>query len=177
MSKNETIRYNSFKALLFISEQHPRVLYPKWDSFAELINSDNTNFKYIAIYIIANLTKVDTDYKFEKIFEKYYSLLDDKSVIPASHLAGNSGKIVKAKPKLQTKITDNLLSLDKTHHDAERKDLVKGYAIESFSEYFKEAENKQRIIEFIKEQLKSKSPTTRKTAKRFLNKWDVVEPN
>ena len=172
LSKKETIRYNCFKALLLISEKHPEVLYHKWDFFVELLSSDNAYWKYIAIYIIANLIRIDTKNKFEKIFDKFYHLLNDKSVIPAAHLAGNSGKIAQAKPKLQTKITNKLLAIDETHHDPERRDLIKGYAIESFSEYFEEAKNQDKIIEFVKKQLDCKSPKTRKIAKEFLKKWD-----
>ena len=174
ISKKETIRFNSFKTLLLISEEHPEMLYPKWDFFVELLSSDNTYWKYIAIYIIANLTKIDTKNKFEKIFDKFYHLLNDKSMIPAAHLAGNSGKIAQTKPKLQTKITNKLLSIDKTHHTPERRDLIKSYAIESFSEYFEEAENKDKIIEFVKQQLNCKSPKTRKIAKDFLKKWEKI---
>jgi len=96
--KTETIRFNSFKALLLICEEHPERLYPKWESVEDLLSSKNTYHKYIAIYLIANLTRVDTEGKFEKIFELFYGLLDDKSIIPASHVAGNSGRIVRAKP-------------------------------------------------------------------------------
>ena len=162
------IRYPSFKALLLISEEHPEMLYPEWDFIADLINSDNSYRKLIAVRLIANLTKADTENKFEKIFNKYYNLLND-SVIVAGHLAGNSGKIVKAKPKLETEITNKLLKIDRTDH--KHKELIKGYAIEAFSEYFEEAENKKGIIEFVKNQLKAKSPRTRKKAKEFLKKW------
>ncbi len=171
LSKKETIRFNSFRILVLISEKHPKVLYPKWDFFAELLSSDNTYHKYMAIYIIANLTGTDTKNKFERIFNKYYSLLNDKSIIPAAHVAGNSGKIVQAKPELQTKITNKLLSIDKTPHEPERRDLIKGYAIEAFSEYFEEAKNKKRIIEFAKKQLKSKSTRTKRVAHKFLKRW------
>ncbi|MGB7061681.1 MAG: hypothetical protein WBF13_04920, partial [Candidatus Zixiibacteriota bacterium] len=131
----------------------------------------NTYFKYIAIYIIANLTEVDTKGKFEKIFDKFYALLDDKSMIPTAHVAGNSAKIAKAKPKLQTKITNKLLTIDNTHHHPERRDLIKGYAIEAFSAYFEGAKNKRKILEFVKKQTDSKSPRTRKKAQEFLKKW------
>jgi hypothetical protein len=170
LSKKESARHASFRALLSISEERPEVLYPEWDFFADLIRSDNTSFKYIAIYIIANLTKTDTENKFEKMFEKYYGLLDDASVIPAAHVAGNSGKIARAKPGLQTKITNKLLNIDKTHHAPGRKELIKGYAIEAFGEYFSEAKDRQKIIEFVEKQLNSKSPRTKKTAQRFLEK-------
>jgi len=172
LCKKETIRFNSFRILLLISEKHPKELYPKWDFFAELLSSDNTYHKYIGIHIIANLTRADTKNKFEKIFNTYYRLLDDKSIIPAAHAAGNSGKIARAKPELQTKITNKLLSIDETNHEPERKDLIKGYAIESFNEYFEEAKNKKGIMGFAEKQLKSKSPRTKKKAKQFLKKWD-----
>jgi len=171
LSKKEKIRFNCFNVLLHISEKHPKALYSKWNFFAKLLSSDNTYLKYIAIHIIANLTRIDTKNKFEKIFNKYYKLFDDKSMIPASHVAGNSGKIVRAKPKLQIRITNRLLSIDKTHHHPERKDLIKGYAIESLDEYHKEVKNKKKILEFVKRQLKAKSPKTKKIAKEFLKKW------
>ncbi|MFX0161913.1 MAG: hypothetical protein ACFE68_01075 [Candidatus Hodarchaeota archaeon] len=172
LSKKDEKREPSFKALLQISEEHPELIYSEWDYFAELLTSDNSFHKYMAIYLIASLTRVDKENKFEKIFDKYYDLLDYKSVIPPSHTAKNSGKIAKAKPNLQTKITNKLLSIDETHHKPERKDLIKGYAIEAFNEYFEEAENKKEILEFVKKQLKSKSPTTIKKAKEFLKKWE-----
>jgi len=63
-SKKDEIRYSSFKALLIISEEYPEKLYPEWDFFAGLINSDNSYKKLIALRLIANLTKVDTKNKF-----------------------------------------------------------------------------------------------------------------
>jgi len=92
-------------------------------------------------------------------------------VVTANYLAEVSGKIAKAKPELQTKITNKLLSIDETHHDPERRDLIKSYVIESFSEYFEEAGNKAEIIEFVEKQLDCISPKTRKIAKEFLKKW------
>jgi len=169
LSKKDTIRYNSFRALLLISEEHPEVLYPKWDFFADLINSDNSYRKLIGVRIIANLTWADTENKFEKIFDKYYDLFND-SVIVAGHLAANSGKIAKAKPKLQTKITDKLLNIDETNQ--KHKDLVKAGAIEAFDEYFEEAKDKKKILEFVKDQLKCRSPKTKKKATEFLRKWE-----
>ncbi|NIN00243.1 MAG: hypothetical protein GTO24_19850 [candidate division Zixibacteria bacterium] len=172
LSKKEKIRFNCFKVLLFISEQHPKVLYPKWDFFATLLDSDNTYLKYIAIYVIANLAVDDPRGRFEKIFNKYYGLLDDESVIPPSHVAANSAKIARAKPKLQTRITNRLLDIDRTGHRLERKDLIKGYVIEAFGRYFQEAKNKRRMLEFVRAQLNSKSPRTKKRAKEFLKEWE-----
>jgi len=169
-SKNETIRYNSHKILLFITEEQPQTLYSNWDYFVKFLDSDNTYHKLSAVLLLANLTKVDKDNKFEKVFDRFYGLLNDKSFMTAAYVAGASGKIVKAKPKLQTRITNRLLRMDKTHHEQERKDLVKTSIIEAFQEYFDQTRNKKRIIEFVKKQLSCKSPKTRKTAKEFLKR-------
>ena len=166
LSKKEKIRFNSFKVLLLISEERPKALYDRWDFFADLLSSTNAYFKYIAIHIITNLTEVDSKNRFEKIFNKFYALVNDKSIIPASHVAGNSAKIAQAKPKLQTKITNKLLAIEKTHH------LIAGYAIDAFSEYFEGARNKKKILEFVRMQTESKSPRTKKKAMEFLNKQE-----
>lgn len=171
LSDKDEVRYPSFKALLIISEENPEILYPKWDFFASLINGNNSYKKLIGIRIIANLTKVDTENKFDIIFNQYYSILDEDKTMTAGHLAGNSGKIAKAKPKLQSKITEKLLNIDNTHK-GKQKELIKAYAIEAFNEYYKEALDKEKIIEFVKKQLESKSPKNRKKAEEFLSKWE-----
>jgi hypothetical protein len=169
LSKKDVVKQNSFQALNFLSEKHPEKLYDKWDFFANLIHKGNAFHKYIAIYIIANLTKADAENKFEKIFDAYYRLLSDKSVIPAAHVAVNSGKIALAKPKLQAEITNRLLDIDNTVK--RHKDLVKASAIEAFDAYFEKSKDQLKIIEFVKAQLICESPKTRQKAKEFLRKW------
>lgn len=174
-SKEETLRYNCFKVLMLISETSSELLYPKWDYFVKLLSSDNSYRKMSAIQLIANLTKVDIENKFEKIIDKYYGLLNDKSMIVAVYVANNSGKIVEAKPHLESQITNKLLDIDRTHHPEGRKPLIKAGAIEAFEEYFTEAANRERIIAFIKEQQCCDSPKTRKLAQNFLRKWERLE--
>ncbi|MGD2245838.1 MAG: hypothetical protein PVI11_04740 [Candidatus Aminicenantes bacterium] len=169
--KDETVRYNSSKVLNLISQKNPGVLYPHWDYFVRLLLSDHTYWKLSVIPVIANLTGIDTQNKFKDVFDKYFGLLNDKSMITAVWIAANSGRIAKAKPDLQTRITDTLLRIDETHHDPERIDLIKGGAIESFDEYFEETQDKKKILEFVRKQKECKSPKTRKIALKFLEKW------
>lgn len=140
--KDDTLRYNSHKVLLIISQDAPEALYPQWDFFAELLKSKNNFHKVIGIQILANLVKIDNKNKFEDIFDIYCSLIDAKSVMTASHLAANLGKIAKVKPDMRKKVTDVLLAIDQTHHESSRKDLIKASVIESFNEYFNEIKNK-----------------------------------
>ena len=167
-SKDDTERYGSFEVLLSISEEKPQTLYPHWDFLAEMLDSQNAYWKLIAVRLLANLTRADAENKFEKIFDKYYNLLND-SVVVAGHITADSGRIARAKPKLQAAITDRLLNIDKTTQ--KHKDLVKSGAIESFSEYFAESEDKEKIMKFVHQQLNGESPKTRKIAREFLAKW------
>jgi len=167
-SKNEAVRYPSFQTLLYISEGYPEILYPEWDFLADMLDSNNAYWKLAGVRLIANMVRIDTEDRFEKIFDRYYDLLND-SVIIAGHVTANSGKIAMAKPELQSKITGRLLNIDRTTQ--KHKDLIKAGAIESFSEYFNAAENKDAIIQFVREQLKGESPKTRKIAGEFLQKF------
>jgi len=169
LSKNDVVRQNSFQTLNFLSEKHPESVYDRWDFFANLIRKGNSFHKYIAVWIIANLTKADHENKFEKLFNDYYRLLGDKSVIPAGHVAAKSGIIALAKPELQAEITNRLLDIDNTVQ--RHKDLVKSGAIDAFDAYFEKSKDQARIIEFVKAQLNCESPKTRKMAKEFLEKW------
>lgn len=174
-SKDETLRYNCSKVLTYISERNGDRLYPEWDYFVELLGDANSYRKMSAIHLIARLTKVDTENRFEKIVDTYYNLLDDKSMIVAIYTAAASGDIIRAKPGLESKITEKLLDIDGTHHPKERKSLIKAGAIESFDKYFPEAADKQRIIAFVREQLDCDSPKTRKLARSFLKKWEGTD--
>ncbi len=169
ISKNETYRYNCSKVITIISETVPLKLYSEWDYFVELLKSENAFHRMIAVTILANLTPVDAEEKFEPIADHYFSLLDGKSFITARYVAAKAGIIAQSKPGLQEKITKWLLKIEKTHH--ENKDIILYNAIESFDEYFDHANNNERIVRFVKKQLTCSSPKSRKRAQEFLDKY------
>jgi hypothetical protein len=60
--------------------------------------------------------------------------------------------------------------VDDTHQTPSHKELIKGYVIESFIQYYPHAQQKEKILEFAQKQPKSKSPRTKTMAKKFLEK-------
>ncbi len=172
VAKEDSVRYPNALALEILSKENPKIIYPKWNVFADLLKSKNAYHKSIAISTISNLTSIDEQNRFEEIFEEFFNLIDDKSVIVSRKLAIYAGKIATTKPLLRAKITNILLNIDNTQHSSSRKDLIKGDIIESFSGYFKYIKNKNEIIDFVKNQLKSSSPSTVKKAKEFLSRWE-----
>ena len=174
ISKNETYRYNCFKVLYNISENKPDMLYPHWDFFTKNLKSKNDYHKISAVLIIANLTKVDKDDRFGKVFNIFYGHLKSKKTIVPIYILKSSGKIVKFKPNLEEKITNLLLNIEKIF-PGKQIELIKSAVIEAFSEFFYKAKNKQKIIFFVKKQLDSNSPKTRKIAKLFLRKFGDLD--
>lgn len=164
-------RFRSAKILRIISEKEPAMLYSKMDFFVDLLKSDNKIIMWNAMDIIANLTSVDPKNKFDKIFEKYYGLLSNESMVTAAHVIDNSGKIAKAKPAFQEKITDKLLELEEIPRDHECKNILLGKAILSFGEYFDQIQNKDEVIFFVKRQLNNPRNATKVKAEKFLKKY------
>lgn len=168
--KKEKIRFNSYETLLYISENNPAMLYPKWDYLADLLTSDNHFHRYIAINLIAKLVMVDKENHFERDFNRYFNNIAGERTMVAGQAALNAGKIAKAKPNLRAQITEMLLKIDQIHQ-GKQTELMKAGAITAFNDYFDEAADKERIIEFVKKSLESDSPKTRKVAKDFLKNW------
>lgn len=172
-NSQEQLRTNSNQALLVISDKHPEVLYKKWDYFADLIKSDYSFSRMSGLYIITNLAKIDREDKFDRISDGYFGLIGDETLPVAAHAARLFGKMALIKPKFEAEITDKLLGIDSTDHTDAHKSLIKAYIIEAFDCYFDKATSREKVLEFIKQQLGSESPKAKKLASKFLKKYDI----
>lgn len=102
-SNKASIRYGCAKVLNDLSEEEPEKLYSHMDFFITLLDSKFRILTWNAIGIIANLAKVDTENKFDSIFDKYYQLIENEYMVTVANVVGNSGKIALAKPHLTEK--------------------------------------------------------------------------
>lgn len=171
-SKDNTKRFNAFNALLILSENNPNFLYPYWDYFQEMLESPNNYHKYIAAYILANLTAVDTDNRFNKIFDDYFGLIESDKTMIASHVILNSSKIANNKLEMKSKIIEKLLKTDELHR-GRQKELIKSYAIEALRKIKPEDKDKLEIENFVKLQLESSSPKTRNAARCYIQRCEL----
>jgi hypothetical protein len=169
-TQKSSLRENCSQALMFMAETWPETLLPHWNYFVQLFKSSNGSSKYVAIYVIASLTKAAPD-RFASTFNDYFGLLNDESVMVASHAALNAAKIALACPSQQNEIIHQLLQIDQTQHNPNHLGLVKAYIIEALDLLFPEATNQSEIMEFIKAQIECPSPKTVKLAKIFIKKY------
>jgi len=109
---NARTKYGCAKVLRIISEKDPKLLYPRFDFFVDLLDSDNKIMKWEGIHVLANLTGVDSKGKFEKIFDKYFAPITGPVMVTAANVIKGAAKIALAKPKLTEKITRQLLKVE-----------------------------------------------------------------
>ena len=174
-SSKAAIRYGCAKVLMDLSEEHPEQLYPHMNSFINLLDSKYRILIWNAMAIIANLAKVDEDKKFDAIFDKYYSFLNDAYMVTVANVVGNSAKIALAKPHLTQKITKELLKVENIsttpHLTEECKRVIAEHVIKSFALFFNDIERKEKVIFFVANYTNSQRKTLRKAAEDFLTKF------
>lgn len=175
-SSKAAIRYGCAKVLMDLSEKHPEKLYPYIDSFIKILDSKYRILTWNAMAIIANLARVDVDTKFDAIFDKYFSFLNNEYMVTVANVVGHSGKIALAKPYLIQKITDELLKVENIsltpHLTEECKRVITEKAIKSFNLFFNKIDNKEKVVTFVENHLPSPRKTLRIEAEKFLKKWN-----
>jgi hypothetical protein len=169
------VRYGCSKVLLDLSEEYPKQLYPNFDFFVDLLDSKYRILKWTALAIVANLTKVDGEKKFDAVFGKYYGCLDDEYMVTVANTVANSATIAKSKPYLVPKITDELLKVQNLsitpHLTEECKQVIAQQVVKTFDTFFDIVEQKQRVFSFIKAHKDSSRKALKAEAEKFLSKW------
>jgi hypothetical protein len=180
-SSKAAIRYGCAKVLMDLSEKYPERLYSYMNFFTDMLDSKHRILTWNAMAIIANLTKVDADKKFDAIFDKYYSFLNDEYLVTVANVVGHSGTIALAKPYLIPRITKELLKVENIsitpHLTEECKRVIAEKTIESFNMFYDKIEQKEKVLSFVKRHLNSSRETLRIEADSFLKKWSQFKTN
>jgi hypothetical protein len=175
-SPKATVRYGCASVLVELSDAYPEKLYPHMDFFVALLDSKYRILVWNAMAMIANLARVDKDGRFDTIFTKYYSFLNDEYMVTVANVVGNSSRIALAKPYLAQIIANELLKVDRIsttpHLTEECKRVIAEKAIESFDVFFDQIEDRKRIVVFVKSQLNSPRKSLKTKAENFLKKWN-----
>lgn len=178
-AQKASIKFGCEKVLRLISEEKPELIYPYFETFEKLLGSENSFLKWGTIMTIANLTSVDSDNRFEVIFEKYYAPIPGPAMVTAANIIASSARIASSKPKLIAGITKEILKVERARYkrkgklSPECKNVACGQAIDSFGQFFDEIEDKERVVQFVRKQLKNSRPAVRKKAEKFLRKHRI----
>ncbi len=164
-SKSKRIKNAAIKALTILSEESPELLYPHFDTFAELLESPDNILKWNATFVLANMAGVDSGQQLEgNALRKYLGLFRDECMITAANAVKASGKIALAKPRLVPKLTQCLLGVETVERNAECRNILVGCVLTAFGEFRHLIKDKNAVLEFARGHLKNRRPATAKKA-------------
>ena len=173
-NKHIMVYYHSYNILAKSSELKPELVYRYWNDFASLLNHKNSYHRDFGLTLIANLTKIDSENKFSSVFDDYFKCLNDAKFMTARHCIQNTAKILTNKSELNEDILNILLNIDELCNFPEKqKALLKSDVINVFDEFYREINNKEMINKFVKVELNSISPKTKKRAREFILKYEI----
>lgn len=171
---NIMVYYNSYYIISRASELKPELFYKYWNDFLTLLNHQNSYHRDFALNLLANLTRVDKENKFSLIFDEYFNHINDKKFMTSRQCIQNTGKILGNNTELRGNIINILLDIDaRCDFPEKQKALLKSDVIELLDEFYEQINNKEMINEFVKPELDSISPKTRKKAKNFVRKYSI----
>lgn len=181
--EKSSVKFLCEKALRAISEIDPDILYPYLFDIAALLDSDNSFLKWGGIITLSNLVVSDREKKFLKVYDKYFSMLNSKTMVTASNAAGNAWKIARKYPDLEPDVTKRLLSTSENTYyskgapSPECKNVLYGQIIECFDKYYEISSCKMEMLEFVSSQRNNPRKKVAKIADSFLKKHTHdVEP-
>jgi hypothetical protein len=173
-SQKAQVRYSCASVLVDLSAKHPKKLYPHIDFFISLLDNKRRILVWNGLASVANLCAVDVDKKFDAIIDRYYAFLDDEYMVTVANVVGNSARIALAKPYLVSRITAEMLRVDKIstspHITSECKKVIAEQAVKSFDQFFNlmPPHEKTKVLSFVEKHVDSPRMSLQREAVRFL---------
>jgi hypothetical protein len=169
LNDKNVARLKAAKKLQLISQANPSLLYPHFEVFVRLLDSDSSVLLWNGIIILSHLVKVDSHLHFDKIFIKYYQHLWDGKLVTAANILASSGRIARCRPDLSERITFELLKVDVIPlPTAECREVARGHVLASLNEYPEYWRSDQSVKDFIFRCLNSHRPAVKKRAEKLL---------
>ncbi|MEX2162387.1 MAG: hypothetical protein WD751_10805 [Anaerolineales bacterium] len=167
--KKAEVKYGSAKALRFVVDEQPELLYPYFDVFAVMLDNRNNIFQWEALYLLAGLACVDEDDKLEDLLPAYFARLEGPTMITAANTIKGGSQIAKARPDLAKRIVKEILRAEDGHYEtSECYEIVCGEALKAFDKIYKFLEDPSVVVAFAKRHRDSGRNSTRMAAQKLL---------
>jgi hypothetical protein len=167
------VYYHSFLTLGKAIPKSPSLFYPYWDKFELLLEHKNSYHRNYAMHLLAGLTKVDNQKKFDEIIDKYYERLNDDKFLTRRYCIINSQEIIKNKPDFSDQIINTIIaSLRTSCYTEKQQNLLISDFINVVSETSPFITNRKEIFQFftiIENQ--SKSAKLKKQLMKLYQSW------
>jgi hypothetical protein len=175
-SDKAKVKYACAKQAVEISKNCPEELYPDLSFFNKLLESDNNIFKWTAIKVIGNLSKVDNKKKVDKILPAFIALLSDRKMITAANTIGALTEIAINKPEYIEMIINSLLKVENVNYyikgdiSPECRNVTIGHVIKSVKKLGKTVYYRKDVQAFLERQASSTRPKVKEMSEKLLIK-------
>jgi len=176
ISDKAKVKYACANQAIATSKNCPEELYSDFNFFTRLLQSDNNIFKWTAIKVIGNLSKVDNEKKVDKILPSLITLLSDRNMITAANTIGALTEIIINKPQYTEVIINALLKVEKAKYynkgeiSPECRNVAIGHVIKSFKRLGERVYYRKDVQAFLKRQTVNTRPKVREMSKKLLIK-------
>lgn len=144
------VYYHSFLILDKALRKAPLLFYTYWEKIESLLEHKNSYHRNYAMQLLAGLTKVDDQKKFDKIIDKYYEQLNDEKFLTRRYCILNSLEIIRNRQELSDiiicKIVSSLRASDCTE---KQQNLLISDLIQIVSEIFSILTNIKELSQFL----------------------------
>jgi hypothetical protein len=166
------VYYHCYYVIEKASQQQPELFYPYWGDIAVLLHHPNSYHRDFALEIIGNLTQVDQENRFADIEDEYFGIINDEKFMTGNCCVKNLLKIYRHKAGQRERTIRTLLDVDnRCDYTEKQKGVLKADVLDIFNEIYEDAPERERINEFIREEVNCVSPKTRKKAKELIKKY------
>ena len=164
--------YQSYLIVSQACSRHPELFIRFWDAGLTMFESGISYRHNFALMFYAELTAVDSENRFETIFEVYFRHLAYPKLVTRDTCAHYVAVIARNKPKLRGRIAEKLFEAAESTQFPEKKEaLVFGTMLEAFEAIYNEYPDKARIEAFARKVATGGSPKARKAAADFLRQY------
>jgi hypothetical protein len=165
------IKYGCLKALRLLSEKEPAVLYPEFDRFAAMLDSENNIFKGSAIIIVGNLAAADPDEKIGPILDRHLAPISGPVMITAGNAIAGAGRIARAKPRFADGIARALLKVEAANYQTpECRNMALGHVVKSLDLFFEQVKDPKPVMALVRRQPGNSRNAVKKNAAAFLKR-------
>ncbi len=162
------VYYHCFYVLEQASQERPDLFAPYWQAFAGLLRHPNSYHRDFGLTLLANLSAIVPEERTASILPEYLEHLQDQKFMTALCCLRQAARIIRQKPRLKSIFLARLLSLDQiSRFPVKQKALMMYDVLVILEELCGEEVNQDIVAGFVKAQMDSPSPKTRKKAREM----------
>lgn len=165
-NKDIMVYYHCYEILDKATLENPDNFYKYWNDFYSLLSHENSYHRDIGLTLIGNIISVDKENLFKGISNEYFSHIEDENFKVVNSCLKNINRICKYKKEYIEDITKVYLNIDNIwKFNEKQRELLKFYIIRFFETFYNDIEEKDTVVEYVKNLSSSISPKTRRRAK------------